>query len=232
MKRSLGLSGLKKDLSMAVTVAAVLTIATCLNPDSAQAKKCSLTDPCPKFSGSPNSDVFTLDFDIDFSNLYSSTGLFPDVIQNAKYTACTPPVLGLSRGCPTFSLFFNPSYLIASSLPNDDFRFPGGTVYETLVSDQTPNFLKFSIFLPSSAKHDPLHSLLDLQQSVDKEKMVQLSSSSLNNPSAPSSGGVQPIRLTDTTDSSTNVPENPLSILVGTGILGSILFLKRMKRSS
>jgi hypothetical protein len=228
MKRSLDLSGL--NLNKVVVIAAVLAIATCLNPESAQAKTtCSLIDPCPKFSGSPNSDIFILDFDIDFSDLNSSTGLFPDVIQNAKYTACIDSRVGLSSGCPTFSLFFNPSYLIASSLPNDDFRFPGGTSYETLVSDQTFNFLKFSIFLPST-NHDPLHSLVDLQQSTNENKSVDLSSFGLNNPSTSSSGGVQPIRLADTTDNSTNVPENPLSVLLGTGMLGSIVFLKRMKR--
>ena len=68
MKRSSALSSL--NLSKVVTIAAVLAIATFLSPDSAQAKKiCSLINPCPRLSGSPNSDTFTLDFDIDFSDL-------------------------------------------------------------------------------------------------------------------------------------------------------------------
>ena len=116
-------------------------------------------------------------------------------------------------------------------MPNDDFSLPGGTRYETLVQDQNSNFLKFSIFLPPTS-NNPLYSLSDLQQYINENQAVRLSSSSLNNPSPPSSGGIQPIRLTEVPEPPTDVPENPMSILLGTGLLSSVLFLKRMKRSS
>jgi len=232
MKRLSGLLSIKKNFGNAIAVAAFLTMAISLHPESAQARnQCSVINPCPRLSGSPNAGEFRLDFDIDFSDLNSSTGFFPDVIQNAKYTACINGA-GLSSGCPTFSLFFEPSYLISSLLPSTDSKFPGGTSYETIVNDRNSNFLKFTLFLPlEDSANDPLHSLVDLNQFLNVKKLVLLSSSSLNNPLPPSSGGAQTIPLVSAPEQPTNVPENPTSVLLGAGIMGAILVLKRLGRS-
>lgn len=175
---------------------------------------------CLRFSGTPNNSVDFLDFDLDISILDSNPrpdeGLFQGAILEATYKTFDPPCTtgssGNFSGCTLIqTLSFGSGSLIST-------RKPDGLIqYKSSVLTDGSNSLEFAFFTTSSAP-DSLN--IDLNETIRATSFLNAPF-----PDEVSNGVPLPFTVTE-------VPEPSTGLILGAGISGAILFLKRRQQSN
>ena len=212
---AMNLNNLKKS----ITVATVLTIAACLVPKSAQAV-------ILKFSGTPNQTTpitFNLDASVENSDPDSNEGLFKGAVQEA--TLVCNESIDSSLCSLGEDLFFNPGDLTAVISDTE-------VQYQATLSDANSNVLSFTIQVLLSdlafSGAELVDSLSKLSQLLNETEIPSLVvTTEFRNSSGESSFGAGSFNI-----EVIEVPEPGVTgILLGTGAMSTLLFLKRSKRS-